>query len=405
MNKKKNTFPVGLVGRFCAAVVLLLLGGMTVSAENGDFGINRLSISKEAGLTINPGQQKKIAIELTNDAAIGSLQFDLSLPDGLEFEGDTKPSMIEKDLERMTRNSHQVMCVKQEQLSGYGRTVYRMGLLFVGSDMKNAAIKGNSGAILYLTVKAASYFRGGDITFEPNSAYGSVAVTGDDGKVTDVSVALDCEDARMSLHVGTVALDHTGELPLWAGGDTQDICVMVQNDIELTSLQADLVLPEGVVLDTDADGEYIFGIGEYGRLSENVQVLAKQNTGFYRIVVSSLTNDVFGGNDGALFSFRLKTTDGFADAGEVKLSNVIVSGVGGVVSNMLDGAPTFTVTPLTDITGDGEWTVDDLQEWIDEAFIGKSEARKYDINRDGMVEVDDLDAIIGLIMSPAAAGE
>lgn len=395
MNKMNNKILRVPVVRLCAIVMMLVLGGVTVSAED-DFGINKLSINQESGLTVNPGQEATIQIELTNDAAISSLQFDLSLPKGLSYVS------IKKDLTRMTKTSHEVMCVEKDV---YGDDkVYRIGLLTMATDMKKSAIKGNSGTILELTVKAETNYKGGYIKFGAES-YGGVVVVGENGEIDNKSVALDTENAYMSLHVGTVTLDRNEELALWPNGDTEKVSLMLQNDIQVTALQCDLKLPEGVTLLTDEDGEYVFDSEEAGRLSEHVSIMARQAAdGTYRIVVSSLTSDVFTGNEGALFSFSVRTAGDFAGAGEVKVCNVKVSGVDGI-SYVIDGAPSFTVSPITDITGDGQWNIDDLQQWIDGAFIGKDTARKYDVNRDGKIEVDDLDAVVGLVMAPVQAGE
>ena len=172
-------------------------------------------------------------------------------------------------------------------------------------------------------------------------------------------------------------------------------------------MQADITLPLGVTLLTDEDGEYVFG--NDGRLSDNVTIMASKLSGVtaanqYRVVISSITADVFDGNNGALFSFSLKTSADFAEAGEVKVYNVKVSSVNGT-SYVIDGAPAFKVNPVSDITGDGKWNVDDLQQWIDEAFIGKNTDRRYDVTRDGKIEVDDLDAVVERIMKSVQTGE
>ena len=88
----------------------------------------------------------------------------------------------------------------------------------------------------------------------------------------------------------------------------------------------------------------------------------------------------------------------------MKVYNVKVSSVNGT-SYVIDGAPAFKVNPVSDITGDGKWNVDDLQQWIDEAFIGKNTDRRYDVTRDGKIEVDDLDAVVERIMKSVQTGE
>lgn len=399
MNKNNNTFMGRLTARLCAAVVLFVTGSMTATAQD-DFGVNRLSINQEAGLTFIPGEEKDIVIELDNETPISSVEFYIELPVGLTYKKATK------DLTRMTTTSHMLRFVEDKERSNSMCTVYHAALLTNATDMTKAAIKGDHGAVMAITVVADKNFREGTINI--SGGYGSTEIIENGMWVESKSVSLPCDETyKASLHVGTATLDHTDNLTMWTDGDVQEVKLNLENDIRVTGLQADITLPLGVTLLTDENGEIVFG--NDGRLSENVTFMAKKlsevtTANQYRVVISSITADVFEGNNGSLFSFSLKTSADFTEAGEVKVCNVKVSSVNGI-SYVIDGAPSFTVSPITDITGDGQWNIDDLQQWIDGAFIGKDTARKYDVNRDGKIEVDDLDAVVGLVMAPVQAGE
>ena len=398
MNKNNYIFMGRLTVRLCAAVVLFLAGSMAAMAQD-DFGVNKLSINQEAGLTFIPGEEKDIVIELDNETPISSVQFDIALPAGLKYK------KAAKDLSRMTKNGFTLMFEPQPDLDTYQHTVYRAGLLTNATDMTKAALKGNHGAIMVITVVAESSFREGTIII--NNGYGSTEIVENGKWVASKSVELTCDEYKANLHVGTATLDRTDDLSMWTDGDVQEVRFNLENDIRVTGLQADITLPLGVTLLTDEDGEYVFG--NDGRLSDNVTIMASKLSGVtaanqYRVVISSITADVFDGNNGALFSFSLKTSADFAEAGEVKVYNVKVSSVNGT-SYVIDGAPAFKVNPVSDITGDGKWNVDDLQQWIDEAFIGKNTDRRYDVTRDGKIEVDDLDAVVERIMKSVQTGE
>lgn len=403
MNKNNNTLMGRLVSRLCATVVLFVVGSMAAMAQD-DFGVNKLSINQMAGLTFIPGVEKDIVIELDNETPISSVQFDIALPDGLTLK------KYEKDLSRMTKNGFTLMFEPRpdEYQNVYEHTKYRAALLTNATDMTKAALKGNHGAIMVITVVAETGFHEGTIIID--GGYGSTEIVENGKWVESKSVELTCDEKsyKASLHVGTATLNHTGDLSMWTDGDVHEVTLNLENDVELTGLQADIVMPLGVTILTDEDGEYVFEGSD--RLSEHVSIMASKLAGVttanqYRVVVSSITADKFVGTNGPLFSFKVKASTDFAEAGEVKVFNVKAAGVSGRESYVIDGAPAFKVNPVSDITGDGKWNVDDLQQWIDDAFIGKNTDRRYDVTRDGKIEVDDLDAVVERIMKSVQAGE
>lgn len=64
MNKNNYIFMGRLTVRLCAAVVLFVVGSMAAMAQD-DFGVNKLSINQEAGLTFIPGEERTLSSNLT----------------------------------------------------------------------------------------------------------------------------------------------------------------------------------------------------------------------------------------------------------------------------------------------------------------------------------------------------
>ena len=110
------------------------------------FAANVLKLAGAGGTDVQiiPGEENLLEVVLDNDVPVTSLQFDVTLPNGLTFVENSQ----KKVTARVTRSSHQLLAVKQPT------GAYRFGLLGSGSTMENSVIKGNSGAIITFLVKA-----------------------------------------------------------------------------------------------------------------------------------------------------------------------------------------------------------------------------------------------------------
>lgn len=98
--------------------------------------------------SIEPGETLSVPVMLDNDVIYSGLQTDIYLPEGLSIEEEDDEYII--DLTERKDNSHSVACWRQA--NGAIRVYI--------SSSSTAAIKGNSGAIMLISVKAADDFRG-----------------------------------------------------------------------------------------------------------------------------------------------------------------------------------------------------------------------------------------------------
>ena len=96
-------------------LIFLFLGCISSMATN----ILKIAGEDGANIQILPGTENQLQVVLDNDDPVSSLQFDVTLPKGLDFvEGSLK-----KVVDRITRTSHSVLAVQQP--SG----AYRFGVL------------------------------------------------------------------------------------------------------------------------------------------------------------------------------------------------------------------------------------------------------------------------------------
>lgn len=103
---------------------------------------------------IKAGETKDLIIDMENDQAITALQFDLLLPNGLSIAEENDE--LQFDIEgRTTWKKHSL-----------DASVISNGYRFVMSSNSNATISGNSGALISVTLTAASTFKTGTITIQ-----------------------------------------------------------------------------------------------------------------------------------------------------------------------------------------------------------------------------------------------
>ena len=360
MKKVTNNILKGMASRFSATVMLLAMGCIAAFAQ----GNNKLYIED---FDIAPGQTKTLDIILENEDPVSSLQFDITFPTGLSYvEGS-----LEKVTSRITRTSHSILAVKQEE------SVYRMGILSTSSEMANSAVKFNEGALLRIKVKAGIDYKGSSIKI--------TKIIGSNGTVSDpVRLDMDACEVNANVHVGDLKNEQTDVVVRPLEFATVDFAL--DNIIDIVGLQAVVTLPEGINLAEDKYGEYIT---YSNRLSGNVVAsisLLPGETNKYQLLISSLTSDKFEGSKGTLFGLNIMANNSFK-SGDIKVSDIKVSSVYGV-SYDLSNELSVSVASVDDPSGDGSWDINDVIS-ITDAVLDGSDELIYDLNGDGVVDVLD----------------
>ncbi|MCI6830081.1 MAG: dockerin type I domain-containing protein [Prevotella sp.] len=363
MKKVTNNILKGMASRFSATVMLLAMGCIAAFAQ----GTNKLYIED---FDIAPGETKTLDIILDNEDPVSSIQFDITFPSGLTYvEGSL--AMVD---ERFGRSSHRPMAVKQNA----DEDVYRMGIISTSSSMSNSSVKGNEGVLLRLQVTAANDYKGSSIMISN--------IIGSNGTVSP-SVKLNMEECSVDAGV------HVGDLV----NDRAEVCVRplemetvefsLNNIVDIVGIEAVVTLPECVCITENADGKKIIGTG---RLSGNVDLFVDPIPGEnnkHKLVISSLTSDVFAGNEGTLFALNIMANKDFT-SGDILVSGIIVSTTLGIAYE-LDNNLSVKVICVTDPSGDGEWTSADITAVANAVLLGIQES-VYDVNNDGNVSSADI---------------
>ena len=230
MKKVTNNILKGMASRFSATVMLLAMGCIAAFAQGNKLYIEDFDIA--------PGETKTLDIILENEDPVSSLQFDITFPTGLSYvEGS-----LEKVTSRITRTSHSILAVKQEE------SVYRMVVLSTSSEMANSAVKLKEGALLRIQVKAAIDYKGSSIKI--------TNIIGSNGTVSpSVRLNMDACKVNAGVRVGDLKNEQTDVVVRPLEFATVDFAL--DNIIDIVGLPTVVTLPEGINLAEDKDGEHI----------------------------------------------------------------------------------------------------------------------------------------------------
>lgn len=256
---------------------------------------------------------------MENSDAVSSLMFDFALPEGMEFSEigtDGNPSSFAKNTARLTRSGHMVLVRQIASVDGV-RDTYRCGIFEQATDPAKSAIKLNEGALLSMDFYATPLFKGGNLDI--------FNVIGSDNTTAESKqIVMENSTVKVDAIAGEFSLDQTA-ITL-AKDEVKTITFMLNNYIEVNGLEAEIVLPEGIEI-APKDEEEEFGYTD--RLSLNTTIVGNETEYGKKIIISSLTNDVFEGSEGALFSFDVKAVSAPVDD-KIIVQNVKVSSTASV---------------------------------------------------------------------------
>lgn len=351
---------------FFAKIMLLALVALA-------FGMNAMAdnVIKIADFNVVPGGASvQVEVEMDNEDPISSLQFDLILPEGLTYNNYSRT-------DRMTNSSHAIQTVSDRNTG-----IRRFLITSNATDIKTSALKGNSGAVLKISLSASSSFSGGEVVLKD--------IVGSNGTVPMPQEILFADaKAKVIPNAGTFALG--SESVNLRNGDDEAVKVdfSLSNQITTVGLQAQMVLPEGVSLE----------IEKSDRLTENVTTMAYTRNGVTTILLSSLTSDPFVAKEGVLFSMLLKADKAKVGKYDVELKDVLVSNEIGKAFALSSekGGFELNVLPSFDFNNDGDFDIQDVQDLFD-AFMGLNEMEPISYLGEEEPSIDDVQYLFDVYM-------
>lgn len=315
MTKNTNTS----MRRFAAKC--LWIWGMVMAFVASAEAENKVTIDN---FNIKVDEEKTISVYLENSDPMVGLQMDFKLPKGLDFV----PNSVQRDEVRLSRSSHSIyMNEMQSSMEDMAKGIKTVRLLIQSNGIYNIA--GDRGAVAYFKVRAnENMVETSEIVLD--NIVGSSSEFEESGNIKGYH--LDSYTAHVSPNVGFFYLTEDS-ICVKNDGSVKKVSLGLRNYTSVRGMEAVLSLPEGLSLDTEANGVPKFEYGE--RLPQNLSISSSiLEDGRTKLVLSGLTSETLKGDTGVVFSFFVKASETFQEVAELSLDEIILSDNAGHGINM-----------------------------------------------------------------------
>ena len=271
--------------------LLLFVALVSAKAAQAD---NRLEI---APVTFTGYETVQVPVTLDNTDPVASFQFDVALPDCLEFAGEPV-----KNLDRLSQNGHQI--------------VFRAatGRVMVISRNRETVV-GNSGTVLTLPVRV----KPGQLDNSTRTIkVRHITMSDASGAETWSQPAF---DVTATLQASRIVASPDAPSMVFAPGRSRVVNVSMTNNCPIEAFQLDVVLPEGFTIEGELD------LGARCSNTAYIDVFPQADGRTTRLVMSDLTGTpAVNGNEGVVFSMTVKAPfDFMAETAEITVNNFQVS--------------------------------------------------------------------------------
>ena len=315
MTKNTNTS----MRRFAAKC--LWIWGMVMAFVASAEAENKVTIDN---FNIKVDEEKTISVYLENSDPMVGLQMDFKLPKGLDFV----PNSVQRDEVRLSRSSHSIyMNEVQSSADELAEGIKTVRLLIQPNGVYNIA--GDRGAVAYFKVRAnENMVETSEIVLD--NIVGSSSEFEESGNIKGYH--LDSYTAHVSPNVDFFYLTEDS-ICVKNDGSVKKVSLGLRNYTSVRGMEAVLSLPEGLSLDTEANGVPKFEYGE--RLPQNLSISSSiLEDGRTKLVLSGLTSETLKGDTGVVFSFFVKASETFQEVAELSLDEIILSDNAGHGINM-----------------------------------------------------------------------
>ena len=309
---------------------------------------------------LDAGAKQTLSVSLANTDEITGFQFDISLPSGITVNttlNDDDEAVPDISLTERKKSKHQLSCAQQADGS------YRVVVL----SMSNQTFRDNDGAIVNISVTAASTLTSGSYAVDLKNIHIVPMVDGVQGDRIDqpdytgyvvVNNQGESGDVNVALKLGSNT---------FKAGANQTLAIAMDNNIDVTAFQFDIMLPNGVTVNNyvNDDDETVPNIQLTSRKASSHSISCnKREDGRYTIVVLSMKNQAIKGTEGDVVTMDINVPITMSGNYDVILSNIhivpLVNGSQGIRIDQPDLTASITIdneggggTP----TGDNTMTV------------------------------------------------
>ena len=185
-------------------------------------------------------------------------------------------------------------------------------------------------------------------------------------------------------------------------GETMQVALIMQNDEQITAIQTDLMLPEGLTV-VQEDDEYLFDLTSR-KASDHAIISKLRHDGVIRRVSFSIGVKPFKGNNGAVVVINLKAADDFEGSATIGLKNSIIANLEGQEFFLAGDScevQFLTQQLLGDANGDGKVNINDVTCIINYLLAGCQTSfhiENADLTSDGLITIADVTALINYLL-------
>ena len=182
-----------------------------------------------------------------------------------------------------------------------------------------------------------------------------------------------------------------------APGETKQVAILLDNEVEYTAFQSDLYLPEDLTATN-------FALTDRKNASHSFTATSLPDGGL-RLLSYSLKLMTYSGNSGALVTFDVTASEDFAGDVMIALRGTIFTTEAGVEVPFDDENCTVSLPAIGirgDVNGDGQVKIGDVTALINYLLSGDSSGinlQAADCNQDGNIKIGDVTALINYLLS------
>ncbi|MBQ9641324.1 MAG: hypothetical protein IJV06_07165 [Bacteroidaceae bacterium] len=290
------------------------------------------NVLKTENISVQPGRQVVLPINLENSDEIRAMGFDLVLPEGVSVAAASMTNRATK---------HQVTFKEFDD----NNNAYKFAVF----SMSNNNFTNKSGTIVNVTLNIDKDMAQGNYDIQLKEVEFSVPSTG-------LNTGADYTSQM------TIDVSNRMKMPDIVGGVgfTTTLPISLDNVDNVRAVGFVLHLPEGVSIIED-------GAELSSRASRSHQVSYNLvQEGEYRFAILSMGNKNIRNNEGILLTVTLKIADDVVPQDyNITLSNIELSATGEGLKQADDYTAKMTIQTVGDIDGDGQFTLNDITALIE----------------------------------------
>lgn len=307
--------------------------------------------------SIDAGETKDISLYLDNVGDITGIQADIVLPEGLTIAVDDEGYYcVTLNSSRKTRN---------HTIDGNYQADGTFRIISYTSDSK--AFKLNTGEIATITITASSEFKGTHTIevrhVELAAPDGTQFFPDDESCIVTGPASEEPNSYRVYIEDFSIA-----------AGETATVGLIMDNPDEITGIQTDIHLPEGLSVAIDDEDYYCIELNPDRKTRNHTIDGNYQEDGSFRIISYTSDSKAFKLNSGAVIFITLQANSDINGNYNISVRN----------------------TELADPSGTQYWPKD---ETCTVSCSGGNPILRGDVNKDGSVNISDVTALINYLMS------